>query len=262
MFVVFFLTQNNLLFCFLDIFSPQIADNSLIYPCQIYTFSHCDCNFSTYLQTQLNKDNVITMAAAFETSTQLTFRIRYRSFASIRWSEAKQDISCIPQFDCSVSLSSLSLFLSRFLFNWKSEQPLCSGATPLALCRLISHLQVHHSIFLFTLPPALQDKKNSRCSDGRAVRSITSNIRLTSVWPLTFCVPANMHYIILKRLPFSSSFRSFQLLEPDVERRSPHCFIGILRRKQWRSLGWVNDHGLTVLIPNPKMWKATFFPQL
>lgn len=148
------------------------------------------------------------MAAVFETSTQLTFRIRYRSFASIRWSEAKQDISCIPQFDCSFSLPpSLSLFLSRFIFNWKWEQPLCSGATPLALCRLISHLQVHHGIFLFTLPPALQDKNiiNSRCSGGRAVRSIMSNIRLVSVWPLTFCVPANMDYIILKQLPFSSS---------------------------------------------------------
>lgn len=37
MFVVFFLffTRNNLLFCFLDIFSPQSTDNSLIYPCQI-----------------------------------------------------------------------------------------------------------------------------------------------------------------------------------------------------------------------------------
>lgn len=35
MFVVFFFTKNNLLFCFLDIFPPQSTDNSLIYPCQI-----------------------------------------------------------------------------------------------------------------------------------------------------------------------------------------------------------------------------------
>lgn len=107
--------------------------------------------FVNVTQTQMFADPTnIKILPVFEAATELMFRIRQTSYVwiyKIIWGEARH------QLCSSVRLQPLCLSLSQdSFFNWKLQQPLCSGVMPLALCRLISHPQVHLGIFLFTLP--------------------------------------------------------------------------------------------------------------
>lgn len=152
-------------------------------------------------QMQMFTDPInIKTLSVLEAATQLMFRIRIRQTSyvwiyKIIWGWNKASAVLV-----SLTAASLSFSLSRFLFNWRSEQPLWSGATPLALCSLIFHPQIHLGIFLFTLPCL----KNMERNKIAAACNIVPHLFYIC---LTFCVTDNLGYLIVRTLSFSSLHR-------------------------------------------------------